>query len=105
MSEIHENVDMVLGIKNIYEIEEVVDSWDSCLSFLNRSMPFFSREKVEVKPKEQKQIVVEVSFVEEISGMAIIKLLDEKEQIALMIKLKFISNRATLKVTNGTQEK
>ena len=28
-----------------------------------------------------------------------------KEQITLMIKLKFIRNRAMLKVTNGTQEK
>ena len=33
VSEIHENVDLVLGIKNIFELEEVVDSWDSCLSF------------------------------------------------------------------------
>ena len=41
VSEIHENIDMVLGINNIYEIEVVVDSQDSCLSFLNRSMPFF----------------------------------------------------------------
>ena len=37
--------------------------------------------------------------------MAITKLLDVKEQITLMIKLKFIRNRAMLKVTNGTQER
>ena len=37
--------------------------------------------------------------------MAITKLLDEKEQIALTVKLKFIRNRVMLKVTNGTQEK
>ena len=37
--------------------------------------------------------------------MAITKLLDVKEQITLTIKLKFIRNRATLKVTYGTQEK
>ena len=70
-SDIHENVDMVLGIKNIYEKEGVVDSWDSCLSFCNRSVPFFPTEEVEVKPKEQKLIVVEALFIEEISGMAI----------------------------------
>ena len=49
--------------------------------------------------------MVEAPFIEEISGMAITKLLDVKEQIILMIKLKFIRNRTTLKVTNGTQEK
>ena len=37
--------------------------------------------------------------------MAITKLLDVKEKIALVIKLEFIRNRATLKVTNGTEEK
>ena len=37
--------------------------------------------------------------------MAITKLLDVKDQTALTIKLKFIRNRATLKVTNGTQER
>ena len=105
VSEIHEDVDMVLGIKNMYEIERVVDSQDSCLSFLNRSIPFFPREKVEVKPNGQKLIIVEAPFIEEISGMNITKLLDEKEQTALMIKLKFIRNKATLKVINGTQQK
>ena len=105
VSEIYENVDLVLGIKNIFKLEGVVDSWDSCLSFLNRSIPFFPREKVESKPKEPKLIMVEAPFVEEISGMAITKLLDVKDQITLIIKLKFIRNRVELKVTNGTQER
>ena len=52
VSEIHENVDLVLGIKNLFEQEGVIDSQNSCLSFLNRSIPFFPKEKVEVKPKE-----------------------------------------------------
>ena len=52
VSESHENVDLVLEIKNIFELEVVVDSHNSCLSFFNRSIPFFSKENVEVKPKE-----------------------------------------------------
>ena len=51
VSEIHENVDLVLGIKNLFELEGVIDSQNSCFSFLNRSIPFFPKEKVEVKPK------------------------------------------------------
>ena len=97
VSGIHENVDLVLGIKNLFELEGVIDSRDFCLSFLNRSIPFFPREKVDVKPKEQKLIVVEVPFVEEISGMAITKLLHVKDQMTLTMKLKFIRNRAMLK--------
>ena len=105
VSEIHENVDLVLGIKNLFEVEGVIDSKDSSSSFLNRSIPFFAKEEVEVNPKEQKLIMVEAPFIEEISGMAITKLLDTKSHVALTLKLKFIRNRITLKVTNSTQEK
>ena len=87
VSVIHENVDLVLGIKNLFELEGVIDSLNSCLSFLNRSILFFPKVKVEVKPKEQKLMVLEAPFEEEITGMAITKLLDIKEQIALTMKM------------------
>ena len=42
--------------------------------------------------------------MEEISGMAITKVLDVKEQKTLTMKLKFIRNRTMFKVTNSTQD-
>ena len=42
--------------------------------------------------------------MEGILGMAITKMLDIKEQITLTMKLKFIRNKATLKVTNSTHD-
>ena len=45
VSEIHKNVDLLLGIKNLFELEEVIDSWNSCFSFFNRSIPFFPQRK------------------------------------------------------------
>ena len=105
VSEIHENVYLVLRIKNLFELEGVIDSWNSCFSFLNRSIPFFPKAKVKVRPKEQKLIVLGAPFVEEITGMAITKLPDTKEQTTLTMKIKFIRNRATFKVTNNTHEK
>ena len=92
VSEIHENVGLVLGIKNIFELEGVIDSQNSCFSFLNRSIPFFPKEKVEVKPKQHKIMVLEAPFEEEITGMAITKLLDTKEHMTLNMKIKFIRN-------------
>ena len=59
VSEIHDNVDLVLGIKNVFELEGVIDMQDSSFKFLNRSLPFFSKEKVVVKPKERKFIKIE----------------------------------------------
>ena len=54
VSEIHDNVDLGLGMKNAYELEGIVDTQDSSFKFLNRSIPFFSKELTVVKPKEKK---------------------------------------------------
>ena len=43
-------------------------------------------------------------FVEELSGMAMVKILDIKDQTTNMIKLKFIWNKAILKIKNKTHE-
>ena len=104
VSEIHDNVDLVMGMKNIFELEGVIDSQDSCFSFLSRLIPFFPVTAVEIVPKMQKMVVIEAPFIEELSGMAIVKILDMKEQATSMIKLKFIRNKAVLKITNKTHE-
>ena len=43
VSEIHKNVDLVLVIKNIFELGGIINSWDCCFSFLNRLIPFFHK--------------------------------------------------------------
>ena len=103
VSEIHDNVDLVMGIKNIFKLG-AIDSRDSCFSFLSRSIPFFPVKTVEIAPKLQKMVIIEGLFIEELSGMAMVKILDIKEQTTSMIKLKFIRNKAALKVTNQTHE-
>ena len=92
--EIHDNVDLVLGMKIVFELEGVIDMWDSSCKFLNRSIPFFSKEQVVLKPKEKKFIKIEALFVDEISGLAIIKMLDSEEKCMVVLKLKFIRNQA-----------
>ena len=80
MSEIHENVDLVLGIKNVFKLEGVINLPECCLNVLNRSIPLFPKEKIILKPKEQKLIKVEAPFIDEISGLAIVKILDKLMQ-------------------------
>ena len=103
-SKIHDNVDLVMGMKNIFELEGVIDLRDSCFSFLTRSIPFFPVMTVEIAPKLQMMNIVEAPFKEELSGMAMVKILDMKEQNTNMIKLKFIRIKAILKITNKTHE-
>ena len=57
-----------------------------------------------MKPKERKFIKIAALFVDEISNLAIVKMLDSKEQCTVVLKLKFIRNWTSLDVTNNTQE-
>ena len=104
VSEIHENVDLVLGIKNVFKLEGVINSWDCHFKSLNRSLPIFPKEHAVLKPKEQKLIKVEAPFIDEISGLAIIKILDGNTYSTMLINLKFTHN-ATISdiVNNGTE--
>ena len=100
VSEIYENVDLVLGIKNVFELEGVINSRDCCFKFLNRSVPIFPEKQVILKANEQKLIKVKALLVDEISGMAMIKILDGGAFSTLLIKLKFMCNKAVLDIVN-----
>ena len=100
VSEIHENVDLVLGIKNVFELEGVINSRDCRFEFLNRSVPIYPEEEVILKPDEKKLVKVKAPFVDEISGLAIIKIIDGKTSSTLSIKLKFTNNKAILDIRN-----
>ena len=53
-----------------------------------------------MKPNEQKLVKVKAPFADEISGMAIIKILDCSTCSTLLIKLKFMHNKAVLDIVN-----
>ena len=104
MSEIHENVDLVLGIKNVFELEGVINSRDCRFKFLNRSVPIYQEKEIILKPDEQKLVKVRAPFIDEISGLAIIKIIDGSTSGTLLIKLKFTSNKAVLDIKNARKD-
>ena len=104
VSKIHENADMVLGIKNVFKLEGVINSQECSFSFLNRSVPIFPKGKIVLKLKEQKLIKIEAPFLDEISGLAIIKLLDKSTQSVIMLKVKFMQNSAMLDMMNSISD-
>ena len=68
---------------------------------MNRSLPIFPKEHVMLKPKEQKLINVKAPFIDEISGLAIIKILDGSTYRTMLSKLKFMCNEAMLDIVNN----
>ena len=87
--EFTKNVDLVLGIKNVFELEGVINSRDCCFKFLNRSVTIFPENCTILKPNEQKLIKVKTTFIDEMSGLAIVKMLDGGTHSTLLLKLKF----------------
>ena len=69
----------------MFELEGVINSRDCCFKFFNRSMPIFPEKNVILKPSEQKLIKVKAPFVDEISGMAIVKILNGVTHSTLLI--------------------
>ena len=113
VSKMNENLDLVLGMKNIFKLEGVVNLGDCCFKFLNRSLPIFSIERVVLKPIKQKVIKGEAPFIDDISGLAIIKILDgstystmliKLKFMCMLIKLKFMCNIAILDIVNNDTE-
>ena len=56
------------------------------------------------KAGRKELIPIESPFIEEMSGMAIVKIIDQGQKMPMMLKLKFIRNKAMLDITNNTRE-
>ena len=55
ISEIHENVDLVLSIKNVFELEGAINFKGLLqFEFLNRSVPIYPEKEIILKPDEQR---------------------------------------------------
>ena len=54
VSEIHENIDLVLGIKNVFELEGVINSQDCCFNVLKQILTHFSKRAYHAKTKRNK---------------------------------------------------
>ena len=100
VSKIHENVDLVLGRKNVFEMEGVINSRDCHFVFLIRSVPIYPEKEIILKLDQQKLVKVKAPFIDEISGLAIIKSIDGGTYSTLLIKLKFTCNKAMLDIKN-----
>ena len=59
---------------------------------------YFLKEQIVLKSKEQKWIKVKAPFIDEISGLAIIKILYGSTCSIVLLKLKFMCNAAMLDI-------
>ena len=63
ISEICDNADVVLGIRNVCEMEELINTRGSCVHLLSNLIPFFPKIDMILKPKDQKFIPIYVPLL------------------------------------------
>ena len=102
VSEIQDKMDLILGVKNIFELEGVINSRTCSVNFLNRSLPIFPLAHHKIKPEKMAYVRVRIQFVEKLSGIAIVKLM-YKYHIDTM-RVKVYHNQSILQIINNTDE-
>ena len=102
VSEIQDKMDLILGVKNIFELEGVINSRTCSVNFLNRSLPIFPLAHHKIKPGKMAYVKVRIPFVEKLSGIAIVKLM-YKYHIGTM-RVKIYHNQSILQIINNTDE-
>ena len=100
MSEIQQNMDIILGVKNMFEVEGEIRCRTSQFKFLNRSLPTFTLSTHRIKVDAKAYVKAKVPFIEKLSGHAIAKLL-YKGSLGTM-KIRLVDNLTVIQIINNT---
>ena len=98
--EIQQNMDIILGVKNMFEIEGEVSCRTSKFKFLNRSLPIFPLSTHRIKVGAKAYVKAKMLFIKKLSGHAIVKLL-YKGSLGTM-KIRLVNNLTVMQVINNT---
>ena len=100
VSEIQQNVDIILGVNNMFEIEGEVSCHTSQFKFLNRFLPIFPLSTRRIKIGAKASVKAKVQFIEKLLGHAIAKLL-YKGSLGTM-KIRLVDNLTVMQIINNT---
>ena len=100
VSEIQQNMDIILGVKNMFEIEGEVSCCTSQFKFLNRSLPIFPLSTHRIKVGAKTYVKAKVPFSEKLLGHAIVKLLHQGSLGTMKIRL--VDNLTVIQIINNT---
>ena len=95
--------DIVMGIKNMKELEGIVNTRTSTFDFMNRSLPLFPQTEQVIKPGEKIPITLHTPFRENLSGYAIVKAISGIRVITL--KCKITNNTLMVEIENTNPDR
>ena len=100
VSEIQQSMDLILGVKNMFELEGEVSCRTSQFKFLNRSLPLFPLSTHRIKIGAKAYVKAKVPFIEKLSGHAVAKLL-YRGSLGTM-KIRLVDNITMMQIINNT---
>ena len=100
VSEIQQNMDIILGVKTMFEVEGKISCRTSQFKFLNRSLPIFTLSTHRIKVGAKACVKAKVPFIEKLSGHVIAKLLC-KGSLGTM-KIRLVDNLTVIQIINNT---
>ena len=100
VSEIQQSMDLIIGVKNMFELEGEVSCRTSQFKFLNRSLPLFPLSTHRIKVGAKAYVKAKVPFIEKLSGHAIAKLLYRGSLGTMRIRL--VDNITVMQIINNT---
>ena len=87
VAEIQDKIDLVFGMKNMFEVEGELSCRHSEFRFLNRAAPLFPTETFSLKPGQKRFVKVRAKFLQHLTGDAIVKIVHGTKVLTLQIKL------------------
>ena len=87
VSDIQPSIDLVLGMKNMHEIEGELSPRNSEFRFLNKAVPLFTLENFSLKPGCKRFVKCIAPFPTNLSGTAIIKIVQGLRTITVQCKI------------------
>ena len=102
VSEIQDNIDLVFGMKNMHEVEGEHSARHSEFRFMNRAIPIFPQETFVLKPGCKRFVKIVTPFPQELSGVAIVKIVQGSKTITLQCTLQ--RNLGVLDMVNTSSE-
>ena len=93
-------MDLIFGVKNMFEIKGEVSYHTSQFKFLSRSLPIFPLSTHRIKVGAKAYVTGKVPFIEKLSGHAVVKLF-YKGSLGTM-KIRLVENITVLQIINNT---
>ena len=102
VAEIDDDMDLVLGFKNMTETEGMFNTRTGEYDFIGRSIPIFPQNDLDVPAGEKAYIKVKASFCDKLSGMICTKFYGRDMEYTLRVK--FQDNQRVVQFRNGSNE-